>query len=116
MADSPDLRTPASTQTSEDLAPDQQCVDLEPPLSSEEWNKLSRRSFLSGLSGLGAAGIFSGAAPLAEAEPKSEPAVDVAVEGQLTLRVNGKQYKLHDIDPRATLLDTLRERLYLTGT
>ena len=36
--------------------------------------------------------------------------------GPLTLRVNGKEYKLENLDPRATLLDTLRERLYLTGT
>ncbi len=33
----------------------------------------------------------------------------------VTLRVNGEEYRLQ-IDPRATLLDALRERLGLTGT
>ena len=36
--------------------------------------------------------------------------------GNVTLRVNGKEYTLPELDTRATLLDTLRERLYLTGT
>lgn len=119
MADSPDLcfkhlRPPTSTKSSDELAPDQQPVDLE-PLSSEESKKLSRRSFLSGL---GAAGFMAGAAPLAQAAPAIEPAPTNAGAGTgtLTLRVNGKEYTLHELDSRATLLDTLRERLYLTGT
>ncbi len=33
----------------------------------------------------------------------------------ITLRVNGKNYQA-EIDPRASLLDTLRETLHLTGT
>ena len=33
----------------------------------------------------------------------------------VTLRINGRDERL-DLDPRATLLDTLRERLGLTGT
>jgi xanthine dehydrogenase YagT iron-sulfur-binding subunit len=33
----------------------------------------------------------------------------------VTLKVNGKSYPVQ-IDPRATLLDTLRETLHLTGT
>lgn len=36
-------------------------------------------------------------------------------EFKVNLRVNGKEYDL-TIDPRATLLDTLRDRLNLTGT
>ena len=32
------------------------------------------------------------------------------------MRVNGKDYTLPNLDPRATLLDTLRERIHLTGT
>ena len=70
------------------------------------------------MSGLGATGLIAGAAPLAQASPAVEPAPAEtgSSEGQLTLRVNGKEYKLHGLDPRATLLDTLRERLYLTGT
>ena len=33
----------------------------------------------------------------------------------MTLRVNGKDYALRGLDTRATLLDTLRERIHLTG-
>ena len=119
MADSPDLRfnspnQTTATQSGDQLAPDQQSIDLEPLPSKAGF---SRRTFLSSLSGFGAAGILAGAAPLADAIPRNEPAADAdGGNGVLTLRVNGKEYKLQDIDPRATLLDTLRERLYLTGT
>jgi len=119
VADSPDLRLnaqspPALTPTTDDLAPDQQSIELEPlPAKSG----FSRRTFLSGLSGFGAAGILSGAAPPADAIPTPEPTAETnSGDGFLTLRVNGKEYKLEDVDPRATLLDTLRERIYLTGT
>jgi xanthine dehydrogenase YagT iron-sulfur-binding subunit len=97
----------------EELAPDQQTVDLE-PLQPEKGG-FSRRSFLSGL---GAAGFLAGAPPLVQAAPAIEraPADNEAGSGTLTLRVNGKEYKLQDLDPRATLLDTLRERIHLTGT
>jgi xanthine dehydrogenase YagT iron-sulfur-binding subunit len=119
VADSTDLRgkpfpRTAAKDSSSDLAPDQQGIDLD-PLPSK--GGFSRRSFLSGLSGFGAAGILAGAAPLADAVPRSEPAAESdGGGGPLTLRVNGKEYKLENLDPRATLLDTLRERLYLTGT
>jgi xanthine dehydrogenase YagT iron-sulfur-binding subunit len=111
------LRPPAPTQASDELAPDQHSVELE-PLCPKNQKEFSRRSFLSGLSGFGAAGILAGAAPLVEAAPRPEPAAGDAdgSSGVLTLRVNGKEYKLHDLDPRATLLDTLRERIFLTGT
>ena len=119
MADLSDLRfkqspPPSATKSTEELAPDQQSVDLE-PLSSEDAKKFSRRSFLSGL---GAAGVMVGAPPLVHAAPSVEPGRGDADggSGMLTLRVNGKEYKLQEIDPRATLLDTLRERIYLTGT
>ncbi len=119
MADSPDLRlkhprSPAPTTSSAELGLDQQTVDLE-PLSCEDPRKFTRRSFLSGL---GAAGFLAGAPPLVQAAPAVEPAPAETGEGTgaLTLRVNGKEYKLQDLDPRATLLDTLRERLHLTGT
>jgi xanthine dehydrogenase YagT iron-sulfur-binding subunit len=72
------------------------------------------------LSGLGATGVLAGAAPLAAAAPVIEPVVqDEAVSsgtGSLTLRINGKDYTLRNLDARATLLDTLRERIFLTGT
>ncbi len=90
------------------------------PLTSLE--KLSRRAFLSraGVAGIATAGM---AAPLAtaateatpvptrEESPSAAPAGSVPV----TLRVNGTIYRVQ-IDPRATVLDTLRETLHLTGT
>ena len=105
-----------SSKLGPDLAPDQQSVDLE-PLTPENKGGFSRRSFLSGLS---ATGFLAGAAPLAAAAPVIEPAVqdDTANSGSSTvnLRINGKDYTLKNLDPRATLLDTLRERIHLTGT
>ena len=41
---------------------------------------------------------------------------DLAGSENVTLRVNGKEYNLRNLDTRATLLDTLRERIHLTGT
>ena len=116
MADSPNLRfnhvrPPNSSTSGDDLAPDQQPVELEPLTADPPKGRFSRRSFLSGL---GAAGVLAGAPPLVQAAP----AIDGADGGSggLTLRVNGKEYTLRDLDPRATLLDTLRERLHLMGT
>jgi xanthine dehydrogenase YagT iron-sulfur-binding subunit len=102
---------------SNNLAPDQQSVDLE-PLQPDSALKggFSRRSFLSGL---GATGLLAGTAPLAAASPLVEPAQDETQStgnGTVTLRVNGKDYTLKNLDTRAALLDTLRERIHLTGT
>jgi xanthine dehydrogenase YagT iron-sulfur-binding subunit len=91
-----------------------------PVLTSLE--KLSRRSFLTRA---GAAGVATAtaavAAPFAAAEAPAQ-AVPVsprpaAIPGSVpvTLRVNGETYRVQ-IDPRATVLDTLRETLHLTGT
>jgi xanthine dehydrogenase YagT iron-sulfur-binding subunit len=127
MPDSPNwrfkhLRPKTLPSNSDELAPDQQTVDLEPltptPAEPEQNGRgLSRRSFLSGL---GAAGLVAGAAPLVAAAPAIAPALDDAADGAgariLVLRVNGKDYTLRGLDARATLLDTLRERIHLTGT
>jgi xanthine dehydrogenase YagT iron-sulfur-binding subunit len=122
MADSPQSRfrfmRARSTQTVEDdLAPDRQSIDLEPLAPEPTQSGLSRRSFLSGL---GATGLLAGASPLVTAAPVAAPVEDEvepgAKSGTLTLRVNGKDYTLRGLDARATLLDTLRERLHLTGT
>jgi len=102
------------------MADERQSVDLE-PLAPEEPGKgsFSRRSFLSGL---GATGLLAGAAPLGQAAPAIEPAAqeEAAPAGiataNVTLRINGKEYALRNLDTRATLLDTLRERIHLTGT
>jgi xanthine dehydrogenase YagT iron-sulfur-binding subunit len=74
---------------------------------------------------MGAAGVATAAtavAPLAVsaavAEAQEKTSSDAqAIPGtmQVTLRVNGQAYPVQ-IDPRATLLDTLRETLHLTGT
>jgi xanthine dehydrogenase YagT iron-sulfur-binding subunit len=113
-------RTPQNVK--DGLAPDQQSVDLEslaePLVPETAGNRgFSRRSFLSGL---GAAGVLAGAAPLAAAAPVIEPVAQDQAEssgtGTITLRINGKDYTLRNLDARATLLDTLRERIYLTGT
>ena len=86
--------------------------------------RLSRRSFLSRME---TAGAVTAAAAVAPMVPSSSLA-SVAVAPQaatsienipgcvpVTLKVNGKTETVQ-IDPRATLLDTLRETLHLTGT
>src|SRR6266478_10195162 len=84
--------------------------------------RLSRRSFLSHM---GAASVATAAgtivpiaAPAAkeEAQEQATPTAP-AVPGTIpvTLKVNGQTHTIQ-IDPRATLLDTLRETLHLTGT
>ncbi len=97
---------------------ERQSVDLEPLQPEQtEGGRFSRRSLLSGL---GATGFLAGAAPLVQAAPVVEPAADeqapAAGTANVTLRVNGKDYTLRNLDTRATLLDTLRERIHLTGT
>jgi xanthine dehydrogenase YagT iron-sulfur-binding subunit len=121
VADSSDLRfkhlrPPTQQNSTGELGPDQQPLDLEPLTREEPKGRFSRRSFLSGL---GATGFLAGAAPLVQAAPAVAPApADAAVDGSdaVSLRVNGKEYNLGRLDPRATLLDTLRERIHLTGT
>ncbi len=125
MTESNDLRFKhqrgTSTQNATLADAERQSVDLEPlTLESSEMGKgqFSRRSFLSGL---GATGVLAGAAPLVRAAPTISPTTDEAAEAgsgtvNLTLRINGKDYVLRGLDSRATLLDTLRERIHLTGT
>jgi xanthine dehydrogenase YagT iron-sulfur-binding subunit len=91
--------------------------DNKEPTSS--LGKLSRRSFLSHMGVAGVATAATAVAPLAisptrtDAQERTSPAIPGAVP--VTLRVNGREYSVQ-IDPRATLLDTLRETLHLTGT
>ena len=116
MADSFDVRfkhlrshspsKPNDEVTNCDQAADRQFLDLEPLTGPEEHRKgssFSRRSFLSGL---GATSLLAGAAPLAAAAPVIEPEAGetAAVDGasDLTLRINGKDYRLRDLDPRAS--------------
>ena len=124
MADAPDLRSKQHRSLSHhasgpELNPDQQTLELEPlhsPESQANSSRFTRRSFLSGL---GATGLLAGAAPLAVPVPSAKVSAGesaAAGTGSLTLRVNGKDHALRGLDARATLLDTLRERLHLTGT
>lgn len=90
-----------------------------PPLTSLE--KLSRRAFLSraGVAGMATATVGM-TAPLAGARPETTPTQDGPVSPPagsipITLRVNGTTHQVQ-IDQRATVLDTLRETLHLTGT
>jgi xanthine dehydrogenase YagT iron-sulfur-binding subunit len=89
------------------------------PLTSIE--KLTRRSFLSraGAVGMATATAALGAPAAVAAEPNAQaiPPANVAIPGTMpvTLKVNGRPYHVQ-IDPRATVLDTLRETLHLTGT
>ncbi|MDE1162255.1 MAG: (2Fe-2S)-binding protein [Acidobacteriaceae bacterium] len=90
------------------------------PLTSLE--KLSRRSFLTRA---GAAGVATAtatiAAPLAaaavEARSPAQETLPAVIPGTvpITLKVNGEVHRIQ-VDPRATVLDTLRETLHLTGT
>ncbi|SDN20959.1 (2Fe-2S)-binding protein [Actinacidiphila guanduensis] len=77
---------------------------------------LSRRGFI-GRTGAVVAGTAAASAPLdtARAAPQSAPAQQGENLVAVALTVNGRSVRLM-ADPRWTLLDTLRERLSLTGT
>ena len=80
-------------------------------------DKLTRRSFLSQM---GAAGVAT-AIPIATAHLEAQtPAAagkppDISGTVSVALRINGETHHVQ-VDPRSTLLDTLRETLHLTGT
>ncbi|MGA7109737.1 MAG: 2Fe-2S iron-sulfur cluster-binding protein [Terracidiphilus sp.] len=123
MADSVDLRAqhPPAQSSQKELAADQHTLELEPLLPPGAGTKNSRFSRRSFLSGLGATSLLAGTAPLAAAAPMIAPEVedgrgDLPGTANVTLRINGKEYTLRNLDTRATLLDTLRERIHLTGT
>jgi xanthine dehydrogenase YagT iron-sulfur-binding subunit len=74
---------------------------------------VSRRNFLGG--GLVAAAVTPLLTGQAEAEAASAATVDGVSQVTVRAAVNGSPVTLR-VDPRATLLDTLRERLDLKGT
>ena len=76
---------------------------------------VSRRSFLQHLGVVGAAAAvpFVSPSPANAESPDAEPPIPGSV--MVTLTINGSKRRL-EIDPRATLLDTLRESAHLTGT
>ena len=75
---------------------------------------LSRRSFLTTA---GTAGVVAGidARDLMGQSPSADPPGGRPGTAPVTLRINGKEHRLH-VDPRTTLLDCLRETVALTGT
>jgi len=103
------------------LRDDQHVLELEPLAETESTaetslgGRVSRRSFISGL---GAAGLVASASPLAMASAPDvrQSAADEGAGATTTLLVNGKTYDMGALDPRVTLLDALRERIFLTGT
>jgi xanthine dehydrogenase YagT iron-sulfur-binding subunit len=82
---------------------------------------LTRRNFLSRAGAAGVAGIAASiplVAAVAEAPPiatDASAAPEIPGTVPIALRINGTTHKLR-VDPRATLLDTLRETVHLTGT
>ena len=93
--------------------------DKQEPTSS--LGRLSRRSFLSHVGAAGVATAAAAVTPLAASAiaeaPVSAEKTAEALPGSVTvtLKVNGESHAIR-IDPRATLLDTLRETIHLTGT
>jgi xanthine dehydrogenase YagT iron-sulfur-binding subunit len=83
-------------------------------------NPATRRAFLKQVAGTSAAlaigpRLASAALrPGASVPPGKAPPAPGGVD--VTLKINGKDYALPQLDQRATLLDTLRERLHLTGS
>jgi xanthine dehydrogenase YagT iron-sulfur-binding subunit len=69
----------------------------------------SRRRFLEG------AGVATLALTSSPSLADTSPQAADAPSGTVRLTINGRQYAL-ELDPRTTLLDTLREHLALTGT
>src|SRR5436305_7183606 len=94
--------------------------DLRDPATS--LGRLSRRSFLSRM---GAAGVATAAVAVNPLHGSAETAAAQAAAAQqaaaipgtvpVTLKVNGQTHAIQ-VDPRSTLLDTLRETMHLTGT
>ena len=92
------------------------------PKAATSLERLTRRAFLSRA---GAAGVATATATIAATLPAvAEPTPQAAAASEpaaipgtmpIVLKVNGESHRLH-IDPRATVLDTLRETLHLTGT
>jgi xanthine dehydrogenase YagT iron-sulfur-binding subunit len=82
------------------------------PEKPKRKSNFSRRGFLQGV------GISSGVLTtgVLETEAEAQTSAKVAGPGEvpITLQINGKPYKT-SVEPRATLLDTLRHRLDLTA-
>src|SRR5205814_4659908 len=81
----------------------------------------ARRAFLRTMGSSAAGAVIAGCAPMRPGGALSDSPAAIADERDIlgavpvTLRINGKDHHLR-IDPRATLLDCIRETVALTGT
>ena len=85
-------------------------------MSNQDQNSsgVSRRGFLKGVGlGTAATGVLSAVKPVAEAATANS---NIRGPGEIpiSLKINGKSQKVN-VEPRVTLLDTLRNRLDITG-
>ena len=92
--------------------------DSDAPDRLESPPSLSRRRFLTHAGAAGLAGIaasiplVAAAAEVAPLSTDAPVAPDIPGTVPIALRINGETHKIR-IDPRATLLDTLRETVHL---
>ena len=92
--------------------------DPDSPDPNESPQGLTRRDFLSRAGTAGLAGLAASmplVAVATEIAPAPPEAPEIPGTVLVSLRINGTTYNVR-IDPRATLLDTLRETVHLTGT
>jgi xanthine dehydrogenase YagT iron-sulfur-binding subunit len=93
--------------------------DPKKPTDMPESGRVTRRSFLSHVASVSAAATAIPFIGRAEVPPAlaQDTVTKEKVEGEMPIsfKVNGKQYNL-ELDPRTTLLDSLRETMILTGT
>jgi xanthine dehydrogenase YagT iron-sulfur-binding subunit len=95
--------------------------DDDAPNRDESPHGLTRRNFLSHAGAAGIAGVAGAAASISMVAAAAEMASTLPERAEIpgtvpvALRINGTTHAIR-IDPRATLLDTLRETVHLTGT
>jgi xanthine dehydrogenase YagT iron-sulfur-binding subunit len=99
-----------------------QPADLSPAEADDD--DVSRRDVLAAGAGVAIGSLLAGCAPAAKqplpaanAPPDQVPAATAGgAPPALLLRVNGRDVRLTDVEPRVTLLDALREHAGMTGT
>jgi xanthine dehydrogenase YagT iron-sulfur-binding subunit len=91
--------------------------DTDAPDGNESRHRLTRRDFLSQAGMAGVASVAASMPLVAATEIAPAPPATQETPGTVpvALRINGTTHRVR-IDPRATLLDTLRETVHLTGT
>jgi xanthine dehydrogenase YagT iron-sulfur-binding subunit len=92
--------------------------DPDAPDRDDSPHGLTRRGFLTHAGAAGIAGLAASmplVASAAEIAPAPPAAPEIPGTVPVALRINGATHRIR-IDPRATLLDTLRETVHLTGT